>query len=92
MSDELESLVQQMYREGTLYHEAVSEFQKAFVAAVLRECRGNLSKAAPRLGLHRNTLSRTMAQLGLDVAGFRPSARRPPGSVIAAARKTISRP
>ena len=41
MSDELDSLVKQMYQRGILYREAVSEFQKVFVASALREYRGN---------------------------------------------------
>lgn len=56
------------------------------------ECNGNVSKAAPKLGLHRNTWTRAIAQLELDISAFRPSVRRPPASVTAAYRKTISRP
>ena len=92
MSNELDSLVKQMYQKGILYREAVGEFQKAFLASALREHKGNVSKAAPLLGLHRNTLSRTLAQLKLDATEFRPARRRPPGSVTAASRKTVSRP
>jgi Fis family transcriptional regulator, factor for inversion stimulation protein len=92
MPDELESLVKQMYQRGILYREAVTEFQKVFVASVLSECKGNLSKAAAELGIHRNTLTRTISQLGLDISTFRSSARRPPASVAAPYRKTVSRP
>ena len=92
MPDELDSLVKQMHQRGIFYREAVSEFQKAFVASALREHKGNLSQAAPKLGIHRNTLTRTISQLRLDIAAFRSSARRPPGSVTAPTRKTISRP
>jgi Fis family transcriptional regulator, factor for inversion stimulation protein len=92
MSDELDSLVKRMYHGGILYHEAVREFQKAFIASALREHRGNLSKTAPRLGLHRNSLTRIVAQLGLQVSAFRSSRRRPPGSVSLPARHKVSRP
>jgi Fis family transcriptional regulator len=91
MSDELDSLVKQMYQRGILYREAVSEFQKVFVASALHEYRGNLSHAAPKLGMHRNTLTRVIAQLGLDVSAFRSPRRRPPASVTAAERKTNAR-
>ena len=92
MPDELDSLVKQMYQRGILYREAVSEFQKAFIASALREYKGNLSKAAPQLGIHRNTLTRIIAQLGLDGSAFRsPGRRRPPASVAAPNRKRISR-
>jgi DNA-binding NtrC family response regulator len=92
MSDELDSLVRQMYERGILYREAVSEFQKAFMASALRDYKGNLSKAAPKLGVHRNTLTRMIAQLGLNISAFRSSGRRPPASVTAAYLKKISRP
>ena len=91
MSDELDLLVKQMYQRGILYREAVSEFQKVFVASALREYRGNLSNAAPKLGMHRNTLTRVISQLGLDISSFRSPGRRPPASVAAADRKTITR-
>jgi DNA-binding NtrC family response regulator len=91
MSDELDTLVKRMHDSGILYHEAVREFQKAFVASVLRESKGNLSKTAPRLGLHRNTLTRMVAQLGLDMAAFRSSRRRPPASVTAGYSRKVSR-
>jgi Fis family transcriptional regulator len=92
MSDELDSLVKQMYQRGILFREAVSEFQKAFITSAVREYKGNLSKAAPKLGVHRNTLTRMIAQFGLDISAFRSPARRPPASVTAAYRKRISRP
>jgi DNA-binding NtrC family response regulator len=91
MSDELDSLVKQMHQRGILYREAVSEFQKVFIASVLREYKGNLSTAAPKLGMHRNSLTRVISQLGLDISVFRSPRRRPPASVTAANRKTMTR-
>ena len=78
MKDILESLVEQMHKGGILYRKALSEFKKAFISAALREHKGNLSKAAPALGLHRNTLTRICYELQLDTRSFRPSGRRPP--------------
>lgn len=80
MKDQIEALVLQMYRGGILYREALHEFKKAFITAALRANDGNLSKTAPRLGMHRNSLTRTVAELQLDVSGLRPH-RRPPSSV-----------
>jgi DNA-binding NtrC family response regulator len=76
--DGLEWLVDQMHRGGILYDEAVSAFKKAFICAALQENKGNLSKAAPALGLHRNTLSRICLELQLDTKIFRPGQRLPP--------------
>jgi len=79
MRGELDALISQMHKGGILYTEAVREFRKAFLATVLRENNGNQSKAARELGMHRNTLTRTASQLGLDLRSLSPSSRRPPG-------------
>ena len=80
MKDQLEALVNQMYKSGILYSEAVREFKKRFLVAVLNENQGNQCKAARELGMHRNTLSRTISELKLDVRAVRDNARRPPRS------------
>lgn len=77
MKDQLEALVAQMYSSGILYSEAVREFKKRFLMNVLQQNRGNQCKAARELGMHRNTLSRTIAELKLDVRQFRDGGRRP---------------
>ena len=82
MKDQIEALVLQMHRGGILYREALHEFKKAFVAAALKANSGNVSKTAPRLGMHRNSLTRTVSELELDVSSLRPR-RRPPSSVPA---------
>ena len=40
--------------------------------------RGNQCKAAKELGMHRNTLSRAMAELGLSLGEVRAGLKRPP--------------
>jgi len=80
VKDQLEALILQMHKGGILYSEAVREFKKRFILTVLQENRGNQCKAARQLGMHRNTLSRTIVELNLDVRTFRPGARRPPRS------------
>jgi DNA-binding NtrC family response regulator len=81
VKDQLEALVLQMYKSGILYSEAVREFKKRFILTVLQENQGNQCKAARQLGMHRNTLSRTIAELKVDVRQLRDGARRPPRSV-----------
>ena len=85
MKSQLEVLISQMYDSGILYAEAVREFKKTFIAHVLDQHRGNQCKAARQLGMHRNTLSRTLDELGLDVKEIRRNGaeRRPPRSVQA---------
>ena len=80
MKDQLEALVLQMYNSKILYSEAVREFKKRFIVTVLEENRGNQCKAARELGMHRNTLSRTMQELKIDVRGLRAGTKRPPRS------------
>jgi DNA-binding NtrC family response regulator len=80
VKDQLEALIMQMYKSGILYNEAVREFKKKFILAVLQENKGNQCKAARQLGMHRNTLSRTIAELELDIKSLRGVTRRPPRS------------
>ena len=77
VKDQLEALVAQMHSSGILYSEAVREFKKRFLMNVLRQNNGNQCRAARELGMHRNTLSRTLTELKLDVRQFRDSGRRP---------------
>jgi hypothetical protein len=47
-----------MVDRGILYEDAVEEFEKHFILTVLERTKGNLSKAAETLRVHRNTLSK----------------------------------
>ena len=90
----LDGLVTQMHSIGMGYEEAVREFKKQFLREVLAAHRGNQCKAAKELGMHRNTLSRTMAELGLSLSEVRACLKRPPRSerpVISATRHVIGR-
>ena len=80
MKDQLEALIMQMYKSGILYSEAVREFKKRFILTVLEENHGNQCRAARQLGMHRNTLSRTVQELKIDIRLLRDGARRPPRS------------
>ena len=80
MKRELDSLVTQMHSSGVHYGEAVREFKKQYLREVLVAHRGNQCKAAAELGMHRNTLSRLMAELSLDLAEVRAGLKRPPRS------------
>lgn len=73
MRDIMESLINQMVDQGIFYSDAVSEFEKRFIKKILETNNGNLSKAAKTLGIHRNTLSRKIEELGLD---HRPKRRK----------------
>jgi DNA-binding NtrC family response regulator len=85
VKDQLEALILQMYKSNILYSEAVREFKKRFIITVLEENRGNQCRAAKQLAMHRNTLSRTMEELKIDVRPLRAGAKRPAGSARPAA-------
>jgi len=92
VKDQLEALVLQMYKSNILYSEAVREFKKRFIATVLEENKGNQCRAARQLGMHRNTLSRTIGELKIDVREFRDGGKRPPrGTRHAAYEKRFAR-
>lgn len=77
MKRELDNLVTQMHSTGIRYEDAVKQFKRQYLLEVLRANRGNQCKAAEELGMHRNTLSRTMAELSLDVTEVRAGLKRP---------------
>ena len=77
---ELDSLVSQMQASGITYDEALREFKKRFILQVLACHRGNQCKAARELGMHRNTLSRTLAELNINPTQVRIGLKRPPRS------------
>ena len=90
MKDQLEALVTAMYRSGISYNAAVREFQKCFIETVLWENRGNQIKAAKELRIHRNSLSRVIAQLAVDVHALR-AERRPPKGERLSGDKRLTR-
>lgn len=80
MKRELDGLVIQMHSAGVSYAEAVRQFKRRYILEVLAQHKGNQCKAAEELGMHRNTLSRTLTELSLDTAQIRNGMRRPPMS------------
>ncbi len=77
MRRELDNLVVQMYASGITYDEAVREFRRRYIQEVLGHNKGNQCKAARELGVHRNTLSRIMADLELDPTQIKLGLKRP---------------
>ncbi|HWB32628.1 MAG TPA: helix-turn-helix domain-containing protein [Acidobacteriaceae bacterium] len=77
MKRELDTLVTQMHAAGISYADAVRQFKKRYILEVLAQHKGNQCKAATALGMHRNTLSRTLAELEMDTAQIRRGMRRP---------------
>ena len=80
MKRELETLVTAMHAGGITYAEAVREFKRRYLLEVLAYHKGNQCKAAKELGMHRNTLSRTISELDIDPMQVRHGLKRPPHS------------
>jgi len=76
MKEQLDALINQLIERGILYDEALAEFEKRFIRKVLDTYRGNQSRAAEALGIHRNTLSRKLDLYRLDCKDFRRRAPR----------------
>lgn len=68
MLNDLERLVSAMITGGIRYPEAQREFERRFLQAALRASDGSITRAAEVTGLHRNTLTRKMAEYELDAA------------------------
>jgi DNA-binding NtrC family response regulator len=65
MREQLEQLIGEMLTKGVRYEDAQREFEKRFITQALQRVDGSLGKAADLLGMHRNTLSRKMAEYRL---------------------------
>jgi Fis family transcriptional regulator len=62
IAEKIERLVAEMVDKDVQFEDAVREFEKRFISQVLGRCDGSLTKAAEALGIHRNTLTRKMAE------------------------------
>jgi len=61
----MDRLIAEMLDKGVQYDDARREFEKMFIARALQRSKGNLGNAADLLGLHRNTISRKIAEYRL---------------------------
>ncbi len=66
MKQQLEALVTEMVDRGILFSDAKREFEKRFIARVLQRHKGNLSRAAQDLKIHRNTLGKKIEELKIQ--------------------------
>jgi DNA-binding NtrC family response regulator len=77
----LEDLVSEMIDRGIYFEDAVNEFEKRFILKIMERNRGNISKTADVLHIHRNTLSKKLESYnGHD-----------PGNTKKAAKKVVKR-
>ena len=67
MREKLDALATEMFDRGILLEDALRELEKRFLARALAATHGSIGDAAGRLGLHRNTLSRKIAEYKLKL-------------------------
>ena len=65
MKQQLDALIVEMVDKGIRFSDAKREFEKRFIARVVQRHRGNLSRAAQDLRIHRNTLGRKVDEYKL---------------------------
>jgi len=61
-----ESLMREILSQSLTYDEALNLFRRRLIEETLRECDGNRTEAARRLGMHRPNLIRLMKRLGIE--------------------------
>lgn len=66
IKDRLEGIIIEMIEKGILFSDAVHHFEKQYISKVLKRNRGNITKTAGALGMHRNTLSKKMEKYRLS--------------------------
>jgi Fis family transcriptional regulator len=60
VKEQLERLVSEMIDRGLRYDEAVGEFERKFIMTALEKNKGNQTRAAKAMGIHRNTLNKRL--------------------------------
>jgi transcriptional regulator with PAS, ATPase and Fis domain len=66
LKERIDILCIEMIEKGILFSEAMKQFEKCFIAEVMRRNDGNLIRSAANLGIHRNTLSKKVKHLGTN--------------------------
>ena len=62
MRDRMEALINEMLDGRILLDEALTEFEKLYIQNALKRNAEHLSRTAAALGIHRNTLSKRVAE------------------------------
>ncbi len=57
----MEILIEEMLNGQIMLNEAITEFEKLYIQKALERYNEHLSKTADALGIHRNTLSKRVA-------------------------------
>lgn len=66
LNGRMEEMIGILFRLGITLKETQTEVERLFISRALKACDGNRSRAAKRLGMHRNTLNVKMERYGLN--------------------------
>lgn len=75
----MENLIDEMLDGRILLGEAIDEFEKIYIQKALERTREHLSNTADLLGIHRNTLSKRVADYKAAAAPRKSSTKRSNG-------------
>jgi DNA-binding NtrC family response regulator len=87
MRTRLEALIDEMLDGQIMLDEAVAEFEKLYIQKALARHKAHLSRTAATLGIHRNTLSKRVANYRTQERSLS-AARSKGGSSKTAARRS----
>ena len=79
LNGRLTELVGELVDRGLTLEQARKQFEKQFILASLKSNKGNFTRSAVSLGVHRNTLRNKVSTLGIgseDVAAGRQAKKR----------------
>ena len=68
LKEDLSLLVDDLVDRGLTLEQAREQFERQFIVSCLRSNRGNLSRSADAMGVHRNTLHNKVSRLGIEPA------------------------
>ncbi|HZH91350.1 MAG TPA: helix-turn-helix domain-containing protein [Pyrinomonadaceae bacterium] len=86
MRTRLEALIDEMLDGQIMLDEAVAEFEKLYIQKALARHKEHLSRTAATLGIHRNTLSKRVANYRTEertLSAARTKARTTSGKSVA---------
>jgi transcriptional regulator with PAS, ATPase and Fis domain len=66
LKERLDILCTEMIEKGILFSEAMEQFERCFIAEVMRRNDGSLIRTAASLRIHRNTLSKKVRRRRLN--------------------------
>lgn len=66
LNGNLRQMIENLVHLGITLKEAQGEIERLYIERTLAQCDGNRSRAARKLGMHRNTLNAKIEQYGLN--------------------------